>query len=81
MLSIVGVKSFIIKSALNLNLSLNRVISLTYDDEAMADCKLFPSNSWHFLSIETNGIVILTFFLFSVPTVHFTASNSRTRSK
>jgi hypothetical protein len=26
----------------------------------MADCKLFPSNSWHFLSIETNGIVILT---------------------
>ena len=81
MLSIVGVKSLIIKSALNLNLSLHRVILSTYDDESMADCKLFPPKSLHFPSIATNGIVKLTFVLFSVLTVRFTASNSRTRSK
>jgi hypothetical protein len=61
MLSIVGVKSLIIKSALNLNLSLNIVILSTYDDESMADCKLFPPKSLHFPSIATNGIVTLTF--------------------
>jgi hypothetical protein len=44
MLSIVGVKSLIIKSALNLNLSPHRVILSTYDDEPMADSKLFPPN-------------------------------------
>jgi hypothetical protein len=37
MLSIVGVKSFIIKSALNLMLSPLITISSTYDDESMAD--------------------------------------------
>jgi hypothetical protein len=67
--------------AFNLNLSLNIVILSTYDDESMADCKLFPPKSLHFPSIATNGIVTLTFFFFSLPTVRFTASNSRTRSK
>jgi hypothetical protein len=40
----------------------------------------FPPKSLHFPSIATNGIVTLIFFLFTVPTVRFTASNSRTRS-
>jgi hypothetical protein len=49
----------IIKSALNLNLSPHRVILSTYDDEPMADSKLFPPNFLHFPSIATNGIVTL----------------------
>jgi hypothetical protein len=63
MLSIVDV--FIIKSALNFNLSPHRVISFTYDDESMADFKSLPCNSLH-ISFKDNGNFNVITFVFDV---------------
>ena len=52
MLSIVGVKSLIIKSALHLNLSPRRVISFTYDDDLITDCISLPSKSLYISNRE-----------------------------